>query len=57
MDQFAFFYMITAFVPAPFVENAVFFFTGWFYLPCERSSDHGCVGAFLSLQLYSIGLP
>ena len=25
MDQFAFFYMITASLPAPFVENAVFF--------------------------------
>ncbi len=25
MDQFAFFYMITPVVPAPFVENAVFF--------------------------------
>jgi hypothetical protein len=25
MDQFEFFYMITAVVPAPFVENGVFF--------------------------------
>ena len=25
MDQFTFFYMITTVVPAPFVENAVFF--------------------------------
>jgi hypothetical protein len=25
MDQFAFFYMIPPVVPAPFVENAVFF--------------------------------
>ena len=25
-------------------------------LPCQRSSDHRCVGSFLGLKLYSIGL-
>ena len=32
------------------------FSTGWFSLPCENSSDHRCVGSFLSLKFYSIGL-
>jgi hypothetical protein len=41
---------------APFVENAVFS-TGWFWLLCQSSSDHRCVGLFLGLQFYSIYLP
>ena len=57
MDQFTFFYMITASCAASFVENADFFSTGWFQLPCQRSSDHSCVNSFLSLQFYSFDLP
>ena len=34
-----------------------FFPTGWFYLLCRRSSDHRCVGSYLSLQFYSNYLP
>ena len=57
MDQFTFFYKIPPVVPAPFVENAVFFSTGWFYFPSQRSSDHRCVDSYLVLQFYSIALP
>ena len=43
--------------PAPFVENAFFFSTVYFWLLCQRSNDHRCVGLFLGLQFYSIDLP
>jgi hypothetical protein len=34
------------------------YFSHWMLLaPCQRSSDHRCVGSFLGLQLYSIDLP
>jgi hypothetical protein len=33
------------------------FSSGWFWLLCQRSSDHRCVASFLGLQLYSIDLP
>ena len=34
-----------------------FFSIGWFWLLCQRSNDHRCVGSFLGLQFYSINLP
>jgi hypothetical protein len=33
------------------------FSTGWFWLLCQRSGDHGCVGSSLGLQFYAIDLP
>ena len=44
-------------MPAPFVENAVFFSTGWFYLLCQRSSDRRCMSSSHGLQFCPIDLP
>ena len=50
MDQFAFFYMITPVVPAPFVENAVF-------LPLDGFSslveDQMTIGVWVHLWVFN----
>jgi hypothetical protein len=43
-------------VPAPFVENAVFLPLDGFSSLVEDQVTHRCVGSFLGLQFYSIGL-
>jgi len=53
MDQFAFFYMLTASWTSTFCWKCSFFH--WMF--CQRSSDHRYVGLFLGLQFYSIDLP
>jgi hypothetical protein len=35
----------------------LYFFHWMVLVPCQRSSDHRCVGSFLGLQFYSIDLP
>jgi hypothetical protein len=57
IDWFAFFYMLTNSWASTICLKCCLFSTGWFYLLCQRSSDHRCVGSFLGLQPYSIGLP
>jgi hypothetical protein len=52
MDQFVFFYMLTA-EAAPFVENADIFPLNGFS-SFIKSSDHRCVGSFLGLQVLKI---
>jgi hypothetical protein len=57
MDQFALFYLLTGSWISTICWKCCLFSTGWFYLPCQRSSDHRCVGSFLGLQFYSIDSP
>jgi hypothetical protein len=56
MDPFAFFYMLSASCASTMYLKCCLFFTGWFWLNCQRSSDRRYVGSFLGLQFYSIGL-
>ena len=57
MDKFSFFYMMTAIVPAPFVENAVFFPLDGFSSLVKDQVTIGVWVDFLGLQFYSIDLP
>jgi hypothetical protein len=53
MDQFAFFYMITANWAITICWKCCLLSIGWLKLLFQRSSDHRCVDSFLCLQFYS----
>ena len=50
MDKFAFFYMITSSLPAPFVENAVFFPLDGF---SSLVKDQGSIGVWVHLWVFN----
>jgi len=56
MDRSAFFYMLPSSWTSTICWKYYLFSIGWFWLLCQKSSDHRCVGSFLGLQFYSIGL-
>ena len=57
MDRFAFVNMLTATWASTICWKCCLFSTGWFWLLCQRSSDHTCGGLILGLQFYPIDLP
>jgi len=57
MDQFVLFYLLTASWSSTICSKCSFFPLDGFSSFVKRSSDHRCVGSFLSLQFYSIDLP
>jgi len=56
MNPFSFFYVLTSSWTSTTCSKCYLFSIGCFWLFCQKSSDHRCVGSFLGLQFYSNGL-
>ena len=52
MDWCTFFYMVTASFVSTICWKCCLFSTGWFFLPCQRSSDHRFGDSLRGIQFY-----